>query len=78
MLSFEILTFSYSDFLLLSKFNFINSGFIGIGVNFNSSNLIFSYIRMGFKIGKDIHLVHAPERIIPGNMIKELKKIISE
>ena len=27
----------------------------------------------GFKIGEDIHLVHAPERIIPGNMIKELK-----
>lgn len=27
----------------------------------------------GFKIGEDIHLVHAPERIIPGNMMKELK-----
>lgn len=26
----------------------------------------------GFAIGKDIHLVHAPERIIPGNMIYEL------
>lgn len=26
----------------------------------------------GFTIGKDIHLVHAPERIIPGNMIHEL------
>ena len=26
----------------------------------------------GFKIGEDIHLVHAPERIIPGNMIHEL------
>ena len=26
----------------------------------------------GFIIGKDIHLVHAPERIIPGNMIYEL------
>ena len=26
----------------------------------------------GFKIGEDIHLVHAPERIIPGNMIYEL------
>ena len=25
-----------------------------------------------YKIGKDIHLVHAPERIIPGNMIYEL------
>ncbi len=27
---------------------------------------------MGFKDGSDIHLVHAPERIIPGNMLYEL------
>lgn len=27
----------------------------------------------GFVIGKDIHLAHAPERIIPGNMVYELK-----
>lgn len=27
----------------------------------------------GFKIGQDINLVHAPERIIPGNMVYELK-----
>lgn len=27
----------------------------------------------GYVIGKDIHLVHAPERIIPGNMIYELE-----
>lgn len=26
----------------------------------------------GFELGKDIHLVHAPERIIPGNMVYEL------
>lgn len=26
----------------------------------------------GFKIGSDVHLVHAPERIIPGKMIHEL------
>lgn len=26
----------------------------------------------GFQIGEDIHLVHAPERIIPGNMVYEL------
>lgn len=26
----------------------------------------------GFKIGEDVHLVHAPERIIPGNMVYEL------
>ncbi|RJE83618.1 nucleotide sugar dehydrogenase [Paenibacillus sp. 1011MAR3C5] len=27
----------------------------------------------GISIGKDIHLIHAPERIIPGNMIYELE-----
>lgn len=27
----------------------------------------------GFKIGQDINIVHAPERIIPGNMVYELK-----
>lgn len=27
---------------------------------------------MGYEIGQDIHLVHAPERIIPGNMVYEL------
>ena len=27
----------------------------------------------GFVIGKDIHLAHAPERIIPGNMVYELE-----
>lgn len=26
----------------------------------------------GFRVGEDIHLVHAPERIIPGNMVYEL------
>ena len=26
----------------------------------------------GFRIGEDIHLAHAPERILPGNMIDEL------
>ncbi len=28
--------------------------------------------KKGFKIGEDVHLVHAPERIIPGNMVHEL------
>lgn len=27
----------------------------------------------GFKLGEDVHLVHTPERILPGNMIYELK-----
>lgn len=30
-------------------------------------------IEQGFEIGRDIHIVHAPERILPGNMIHELK-----
>ncbi|PKM50883.1 MAG: nucleotide sugar dehydrogenase [Firmicutes bacterium HGW-Firmicutes-7] len=30
-------------------------------------------IRRGLVIGKDIHIAHAPERIIPGNMIYELE-----
>lgn len=29
--------------------------------------------KRGFIIGEDVHLVHAPERIIPGNMIYELE-----
>lgn len=29
--------------------------------------------KRGFIIGKDVHLAHAPERIIPGNMIYELE-----
>ena len=42
-----------------------------------SPGTIDKYVRpiideAGFKIGEDIHLVHAPERIIPGNMIYEL------
>ena len=42
-----------------------------------SPGTIDKYIRPvvednGFEIGKDIHLVHAPERIIPGNMVYEL------
>ncbi len=42
-----------------------------------SPGTIDKYVRpaveaKGFVIGKDIHLVHAPERIIPGNMVYEL------
>lgn len=29
-------------------------------------------LQKGYEIGRDIHLVHAPERIIPGNMVYEL------
>lgn len=42
-----------------------------------SPGTIDKYVRpaieaKGLQIGKDIHLVHAPERIIPGNMVYEL------
>ena len=42
-----------------------------------SPGTIDKYIRpviesKGFTVGKNIHLVHAPERIIPGNMVYEL------
>lgn len=42
-----------------------------------SPGTIDKYIRPiieanGFVVGKDINLVHAPERIIPGNMVYEL------
>jgi UDP-N-acetyl-D-mannosaminuronic acid dehydrogenase len=30
------------------------------------------FVQKGFELGKDIHIAHAPERIIPGNMIYEL------
>ena len=43
-----------------------------------SPGTIDKYVRpeitkAGFVIGRDINLVHAPERIIPGNMVYELK-----
>jgi UDP-N-acetyl-D-mannosaminuronic acid dehydrogenase len=43
-----------------------------------SPGTIDKYVRpmineLGFVIGEDVHLVHAPERIIPGNMIYELE-----
>lgn len=42
-----------------------------------SPGTIDKYVRpmieaAGFKTGEDVHLVHAPERIIPGNMVYEL------
>ncbi len=43
-----------------------------------SPGTIDKYVRSeiekrGFVIGQDVHLVHAPERIIPGNMVYELE-----
>ena len=52
-------------------------GAVVIGESTVSPGTIDKFVRPvieenGFVIGKDIHLVHAPERIIPGNMIYEL------
>lgn len=43
-----------------------------------SPGTLHKYIRpifeeKGFQLGQDVHLVHAPERILPGNMIHELR-----
>lgn len=43
-----------------------------------SPGTIHKYIKpvideMGYVLGEDVHLVHAPERIIPGNMVYELE-----
>lgn len=54
-----------------------NKGAIVVIESTVSPGTIDKYVRPiieknGFVIGKDINLVHAPERIIPGNMIYEL------
>ena len=54
-----------------------NKGAIVVVESTVSPGTIDRYVRPvieenGFVIGEDIHLVHAPERIIPGNMIYEL------
>lgn len=55
-----------------------NKGAIVVIESTVSPGTIDKYVRPiieknGFAIGKDINLVHAPERIIPGNMVYELK-----
>lgn len=55
-----------------------NKGAIVVIESTISPGTIDKYVRPiieknGFAIGKDINLVHAPERIIPGNMVYELK-----
>ena len=61
-----------------SVLNVCNKGAILIIESTISPGTIDKHIRpiienKGFKIGKDINLVHAPERIIPGNMVYELE-----
>lgn len=58
--------------------NFAPKGAILIIESTVSPGTINQYVRpllerKGMVCGQDIHLVHAPERIIPGSMIKELK-----
>ena len=55
-----------------------NKGAIVVIESTVSPGTIDKYVRPiieenGFVVGKDINLVHAPERIIPGNMVYELK-----
>ncbi len=55
-----------------------NKGAIIIIESTISPGSIDKYVRpeiekKGYVLGEDIHLVHAPERIIPGNMIHELE-----
>ena len=55
-----------------------NKGAIIVIESTVSPGTIDKYVRPiieenGFVVGKDINLVHAPERIIPGNMVYELK-----
>ncbi len=61
-----------------SALDVCNKGAILIIESTISPGSIDKYIRpeiekREFVIGKDVHLVHAPERIIPGNMIYELE-----
>lgn len=58
--------------------NFCNKDSIIVIESTVSPGTIDKFIRplineKGLIIGKDVHLVHAPERIIPGNMIYELE-----
>lgn len=55
-----------------------NKGAILVIESTISPGSIDKYVRpeiekRGFSIGDDVHLVHAPERIIPGNMVYELE-----
>lgn len=60
-----------------SVLNVCDKGAIIVVESTVSPGTINNYVRpaieeCGFTIGRDIHLVHAPERIIPGNMVYEL------
>lgn len=69
---------SYIISAIETVLNFCEKGSILIIESTISPGTIDKYVRpkiqnRGFVLGEDIHLVHAPERIIPGNMIKELE-----
>lgn len=62
---------------LESVLQFAQNGAVVVIESTISPGTIDKYVRpavqkAGLKIGEDIHLVHAPERIIPGNMMREL------
>ena len=68
---------SYVISAVNSVLNVCEKGAIMIIESTISPGTIDKYIRpeiesRGFTVGKDVHLIHAPERILPGNMIYEL------
>ncbi len=69
---------SYINAAINEILNVSNKGAIVVIESTVSPGTIDRHVRpfivnKGFVIGKDIHLVHAPERIIPGNMVYELE-----
>lgn len=69
---------SYLIASINSVLDVCNKGAVLIIESTVSPGTMDKYIRpvvseRGFKIGEDVHLIHAPERIIPGNMIYELE-----
>ena len=68
---------SYVEKAVESVLNVCKEGAIIVIESTISPGTIDKHVRplieaKGFKLGEDIHLAHAPERIIPGNMVYEL------
>ena len=68
---------SYVEKAVESVLNVCKEGAILVIESTISPGTIDKHVRplieaKGFKLGEDIHLAHAPERIIPGNMVYEL------
>lgn len=69
---------SYVQTAIKEVLNICSKGAIIVIESTVSPGTIDKYIRplieeYGLKCGEDVHLVHAPERIIPGSMLRELE-----